>query len=44
MTMRCALRDAWTVVVPLAGPYINWRTALHGFRQRPVALAGRNGS
>jgi hypothetical protein len=41
MTMRCALRYAWNVVVLLAGRHITWRTALHGFRQRPVALAGR---
>lgn len=44
MTMGYVLRYAWNLAVLLAGRHITWRTALHALRQRPVALAGREGS
>lgn len=42
--MRWLAIYAWNVLVLWGLRKIDWRTALHGLRHRPAALAGRGGS
>lgn len=42
--MSWLARYGWNVLVLWGTRKINWRTALHGIRHQPSALAGRGGS
>lgn len=42
--MKIVTMYAWNVAVLLGTRRINWRTALHGLRHRPIALCGRGGN